>query len=503
MKVSTLMIATLLAALAGSIQAQTPAAPAAAPDPVVQMRLEKKEIDKTYSDKKKAVNKEREREGQGSWRRRVRQTPGQGAVGGQARCRGQGQGRHQGRLRRQDEAHQERARRGTWPRSTRSTLLPSLERWPRLRRARLFEPGRSAGVDYGPNCGCSSMVERQLPKLHTWVRFPSPAPAFVGPHHAALVVFAALPRGRVMSDKHLRVVWVDRPEASSFQLPDGGPWGPFTAERLVRARCAGFCRRREPCRCRAALPAGRRSGGPDPLGGLVIGMRRSGRAGAGRQPWMRPRSSACSIPACKTWCCRPMRPRCRSACASRPSAGGSSRGAQGLRHRPRHRPAQPPAADRAHEPDPGAARARAQADERAGVSHRRPAGRGGRARPRVGQRAAAQGGGAPARGRALQRRGGLARRRCVCGAAAVDRGARRCAARGREAAALAARAVQGRRQPTVPISAHVGVAQFPQDGKQPDQLLRHASSGARRRGSCRRPPQRHGSQRRLAPPNRG
>ncbi|MBC7993052.1 MAG: GGDEF domain-containing protein [Rhizobacter sp.] len=30
----------------------------------------------------------------------------------------------------------------------------------------------------------------------------------------------------------------------------------------------------------------------------------------------------------------------------------------------------------------------------------------------------------------------------------------------------------------VPITAHVGVAQFPQDGKQPDQLLRHASSAA-------------------------
>ncbi|MBC7955502.1 MAG: GGDEF domain-containing protein [Cytophagales bacterium] len=30
----------------------------------------------------------------------------------------------------------------------------------------------------------------------------------------------------------------------------------------------------------------------------------------------------------------------------------------------------------------------------------------------------------------------------------------------------------------VPISAHVGLAQFPQDGKQPDQLLRHASSAA-------------------------
>ena len=27
-------------------------------------------------------------------------------------------------------------------------------------------------------CGCSSMVERQLPKLHTRVRFPSPAPVF-------------------------------------------------------------------------------------------------------------------------------------------------------------------------------------------------------------------------------------------------------------------------------------------------------------------------------------
>ena len=29
-------------------------------------------------------------------------------------------------------------------------------------------------------CGCSSMVERQLPKLHTGVRFPSPAPRFTG-----------------------------------------------------------------------------------------------------------------------------------------------------------------------------------------------------------------------------------------------------------------------------------------------------------------------------------
>lgn len=29
-------------------------------------------------------------------------------------------------------------------------------------------------------CGCSSMVEQELPKLLTWVRFPSPAPAPTG-----------------------------------------------------------------------------------------------------------------------------------------------------------------------------------------------------------------------------------------------------------------------------------------------------------------------------------
>src|SRR5450631_282766 len=33
------------------------------------------------------------------------------------------------------------------------------------------------------DCGRSSMVERQLPKLHTRVRFPSPAPAFSGCPH--------------------------------------------------------------------------------------------------------------------------------------------------------------------------------------------------------------------------------------------------------------------------------------------------------------------------------
>ena len=46
------------------------------------------------------------------------------------------------------------------------------------------ELGRGAGRKLKPRVthlfgrGCSSMVERQLPKLHTRVRFPSPAPTF-------------------------------------------------------------------------------------------------------------------------------------------------------------------------------------------------------------------------------------------------------------------------------------------------------------------------------------
>ncbi|HEX3141888.1 MAG TPA: GGDEF domain-containing protein [Rhizobacter sp.] len=36
-----------------------------------------------------------------------------------------------------------------------------------------------------------------------------------------------------MSDKPLRVVWVDLPEASSFQLPGSVAWGPFVAERVA------------------------------------------------------------------------------------------------------------------------------------------------------------------------------------------------------------------------------------------------------------------------------
>lgn len=57
MNKSTLMIATLLAALAGSVHAQT-AAPAST-DPIVQMRAEQNVADKAYSEKKKALSAER------------------------------------------------------------------------------------------------------------------------------------------------------------------------------------------------------------------------------------------------------------------------------------------------------------------------------------------------------------------------------------------------------------------------------------------------------------
>jgi diguanylate cyclase (GGDEF)-like protein len=35
-----------------------------------------------------------------------------------------------------------------------------------------------------------------------------------------------------MSDKHLRVVWVERPATAAFQLLDSGPWGPFAVEAV-------------------------------------------------------------------------------------------------------------------------------------------------------------------------------------------------------------------------------------------------------------------------------
>ncbi len=36
--------------------------------------------------------------------------------------------------------------------------------------------GKDADViGAGTSCGCNSVAEWKLPKLHTWVRFPSPA----------------------------------------------------------------------------------------------------------------------------------------------------------------------------------------------------------------------------------------------------------------------------------------------------------------------------------------
>ena len=58
MNKSTLMIATLLAALAGAVHAQT-ATPPASTDPIVQMRAEQNAADKAYSEKKKALSAER------------------------------------------------------------------------------------------------------------------------------------------------------------------------------------------------------------------------------------------------------------------------------------------------------------------------------------------------------------------------------------------------------------------------------------------------------------
>ena len=47
-----------------------------------------------------------------------------------------------------------------------------------LIQPRFLVQSSSSAFDPCKSRGCSSMVERQLPKLHTRVRFPSPAPLF-------------------------------------------------------------------------------------------------------------------------------------------------------------------------------------------------------------------------------------------------------------------------------------------------------------------------------------
>ena len=48
----------------------------------------------------------------------------------------------------------------------------------RIARARADWRARATCLQFR-RCGCSSMVELQLPKLLTWVRFPSPAPSII------------------------------------------------------------------------------------------------------------------------------------------------------------------------------------------------------------------------------------------------------------------------------------------------------------------------------------
>jgi hypothetical protein len=84
---------------------------------------------------------------------------------------------------------------GPWPHSS-SISTRSAEPERRSRVARVCR--RGAGPNrIGTSGGCSSMVELQLPKLLTWVRFPSPAPHPVAseqPRSQAGGVRAARPR---------------------------------------------------------------------------------------------------------------------------------------------------------------------------------------------------------------------------------------------------------------------------------------------------------------------
>src|SRR5207248_2394060 len=62
---------------------------------------------------------------------------------------------------------------------------------PANRGAALFRFGRSrygaSAASLGGGRGRSSMAERQLPKLHTRVRFPSPAPSIPAPQSTLLL----------------------------------------------------------------------------------------------------------------------------------------------------------------------------------------------------------------------------------------------------------------------------------------------------------------------------
>ena len=85
------------------------------------------------------------------------------------RCHGADLGMCARRRNRQQRLEQRRLRTGWRPRSRAAGILAKL-----TATERLAAGARSA--NHGASRGRSSMVERQLPKLHTRVRFPSPAP---------------------------------------------------------------------------------------------------------------------------------------------------------------------------------------------------------------------------------------------------------------------------------------------------------------------------------------
>ena len=81
MKKITLLIATLLAALGGSVQAQAPTST----DPIVQMRAEQKAVDKVYSDKKKALDGPRNAQAKAAGDKAAADAKSKGAEEGVAR----------------------------------------------------------------------------------------------------------------------------------------------------------------------------------------------------------------------------------------------------------------------------------------------------------------------------------------------------------------------------------------------------------------------------------
>ena len=84
-------------------------------------------------------------------------------------------------------------------------LRPGRDRRPR--RLTVLGPSPSPAI-LGASCGCSSMVEHQLPKLRTRVRFPSSA------HRHPLTIPVTRVAGSPASDRRRRLTRGDRPQTA-------------------------------------------------------------------------------------------------------------------------------------------------------------------------------------------------------------------------------------------------------------------------------------------------